>query len=112
LSRYTDTNASESALLLVQGIAWVDPDTFQIIRMRTNLLATDHPVALREQTTDIRFSEVRFDGVPQSFWLPFEVLVSWRVGGGITYLNRHRYSDYRLFTVESYDKINQPQIKE
>lgn len=110
LSGYSDANYLESTGLLLQGIAWVDPDTLQIVRMRTNLLATEHPVHLMEQTTDIRFSEVHFDGIRQSFWLPREVVVSFKVAGK-TYLNRHRYSEYKLFTVESYDKINQPQIK-
>jgi hypothetical protein len=96
--------------LLFQGIVWVDPHTNQIVRMRTDLLAPDMQVGLARQSTDIRFSEVHFDAVPQSFWLPREVTVTWR-WAGITFRNRHRYSDYKLFTIESYDKVGQPQIK-
>ncbi len=110
LCGYSDTGTSESTGLLLQGLAWIDPDTYQIVRMRTNLLLSEHPVSLREQKTDIRFTEVHFAGARQSFWLPHEVLVTWRIAGS-TFRNRHRYSDYKLFSVESYDKISQPQIK-
>jgi len=110
LSTYSSNIFLESTRLLVQGIAWVDPDTYQIVRMRTNLLATEDPVSLREQTADIQFSEVRFKDMPQSFWLPRDVQVSWKLAGGKSFSNRHRYSDYQLFTIESYDKIDRPQI--
>jgi len=42
--------------------------------------------------------------------LPREVTVCCVIGG-ISYRNRHRFSDCKLFTVESYDKINAPVIK-
>lgn len=96
---------------MTQGIARADFDIYQITRMRTNLLATENPVFLKEQTGDIQFSEVRFRGMPQSFWLPREVLVSWRLAGGRTYANRRRYSDYPLFTSESRDKLDKLRIK-
>jgi hypothetical protein len=96
--------------LLFQGIVWVDPATNQIVRMRTDLLAPDTGVGLMRQSSDILLSEVHFDAIPQTFWLPSEVTVIW-ILPGTTFRNRHRYSDYKLFTIESYDKIGQPQIK-
>ena len=99
-----------SRRLLFQGIVWVDPYTNQIVRMRTELLSPDRYISLTKQSTDIWLSEVRFDAASQSFWLPREVTVTCR-WAGMTLRNRHRYSDYRLFTIESYDKVGQPQIK-
>jgi VWFA-related protein len=89
--------------ILLQGLAWVDAATYQIIRMRTELLRPQNDMDLKEQTTQSRFSEVRFKDSPQVLWLPVEVTVTvdWR---GRVYFNRHDYSDFKLFRVEAQDQ--------
>jgi VWFA-related protein len=86
--------------ILLQGLAWVDAATYQIIRMRTDLLRPQNDMDLKEQTTQSRFTEVRFKESPQVLWLPEEVTVTvhWR---GRVYFNRHDYSDFKLFRVEA-----------
>jgi hypothetical protein len=54
--------------LLTQGIAWVDKRNFHILRMRTDLLARQPEIGLEQQTTKIRFNEVRFGDVPVPLW--------------------------------------------
>jgi len=98
------------AVIMYQGLAWVDPQTHQILRMRTDLLAPRKDVLLARQTTEIWFNEVRFIDIPHAFWLPREVLVTMEWNGQ-TYRNRHRYSEYLVFSVESLDKLQQPKIK-
>jgi hypothetical protein len=78
--------------------------------MRTDLLAPRSDVLLARQTTEIWYQEVHFADVPQVFQLPREVLVTTDFNGQ-TYRNRHRYSDYVVFSVESRDKLEQPRIK-
>jgi len=95
---------------MYQGFAWVDPQSHQILRMRTDLLAPRSDVRLPRQTTEIRFGEVHFDSYSQAFWLPREVLVTVEYERQI-YRNRHLYSDYLVFLVESKDKLEQPRIK-
>lgn len=56
--------------MLVQGIAWVDKNTFQIIRMRTDLLAPRPEIGLVRITTVSTFSEVHIPDVPSALWLP------------------------------------------
>ena len=89
-----------SALILLQGLAWIDPTNFQIVRLRTDLLAPQSKVRLQRQTTEIHFKEVSFKEVATAFWLPQEVSVTvdWR---GRIYRNWHRYSDFKLFNVET-----------
>jgi hypothetical protein len=99
-----------TARIMYQGLAWIDPGTHQILRMRTDLLAPRRDVMLARQTTEIWYQEVRFADVPQVFRLPREVLVTTDLNGQ-TYRNRHRYSDYVVFSVESRDKLEQPKIK-
>jgi len=86
--------------ILVQGLAWIDPANFQITRMRTDLLLPRGDIDLKEQTTESRFTEVHFKDSPRTLWLPEEVTVTvdWQ---GQIYRNRHDYSDFKLFAVET-----------
>lgn len=109
-SMRTPLMSTSAVSIMYQGLAWVDPRTHQILRMRTELLAPRIDVYLARQTTEIWYAEVRFASSAQTFWLPREVLATfeWR---GQVYRNRHLYSDYLVFSVESQDKLVQPKIK-
>lgn len=95
-----------SAPVLLQGIAWVDPTSFQVIRMRTELLKPLPKVRLVRQTTEVHYGEVRFKEIPSALWLPREVTVTvqWK---GRVFRNSHRYSDFKLFNVETQEKRKQ-----
>jgi VWFA-related protein len=110
LGSYQSETMITPTLLLFQGLAWVDPDTYQILRMRTDLLAPRHDVGLARQTSEIWFSDVHFRSNAEAFWLPSEVLVT-HSSMGRTYHNRSRYSDYQIFTVSVQEKIIPPQVK-
>jgi hypothetical protein len=43
----------------------------------------------------------------RSFWLPREVVVTSTYRNEV-FRNRHRYTKYQLFTVESWDKVKVP----
>jgi VWFA-related protein len=94
--------------ILVQGLAWIDSTSYQIIRMRTDLLRPQEDLDLKKQTTESRFTAVHFKESPQVLWLPEEVTVTvdWR---GQVYRNRHEYSDFRLFSVETQDRSKSAQ---
>lgn len=99
----------ESALILIQGLAWIHPKTFQIVRLRTDLLSPQANVRLQRQTTEIQFREVSFKEVAVAFWLPEEVAVTvdWK---GRVYRNMHRYSDFKLFNVEAKEERKTPAV--
>jgi hypothetical protein len=81
-----------------QGVLWVDQSSFDIIALRTDLLA---PLPLlRQLTTERTFRSVPIRGFDAVFWLPSEVDISSDQGRGPSEEN-HRYSDYRLFHSES-----------
>lgn len=94
-----------SVPMLVQGIAWVDKDNFQIIRMRTDLLAPRSDIELVQETTEETFSEVQLREIAIPLWLPSEVDV-YVVFKGHTFRNEHRYTNYERFRV--YTKILVP----
>ncbi len=117
----------KSTNLLVQGLAWIDPHSYQIVRMRTDLLAPSPEIGLMGETTVVNFTEVQFPEMPGTIlWLPRKVTVTtkWEARVPVetsfyppdsrfpvtstdyvwrqeTYRNIHRYSDYRLFTAKS-----------
>lgn len=116
---------------LIQGLAWIDSMSYQIIRLRTDLLAPRPEVGLDESTSDITYGEVRFpEKLGTVLWLPKKVTVTIKWEGNekvvenqaaiagqgasgeahtapptlwkhATYRNIHRYSDYKLFSSSS-----------
>ncbi len=94
------TMGSERAPLLYQGIAWIDVETYKIVRIRTDLLAPLPQIQLPRLSSTVNFSEVRIRELDIPLWLPKEVEITWdqektKVG------ELHRYSDYRLFQATS-----------
>lgn len=90
--------------LLTQGILWVDKNSFQIVRMRSDLLAPDDQLA--QLTTKVTFSEVQLHDVPQPLWLPSEVDVFMETEKQ-KFRNVHHYENYRRYRVSV--KIVAPQ---
>jgi tetratricopeptide (TPR) repeat protein len=90
-------------IVLIQGLVWVDASTYQIRRMRTDLLKPLPDIRLERQTTDISFNEVTFTGTKSEIWLPRQVAVTVDWNGRV-YRNWHTYSDFKLFNVDSRQK--------
>jgi hypothetical protein len=83
-----------------QGILWVDESTFDLIALRTDLLAPVPQVRLRQLTTELTFRSVPIHGYNAIFWLPSEVDISTDEGRGPVE-ESHHYSDYHLFHSEA-----------
>ena len=88
--------------ILLQGVIWVEPESRQILRMQSDLLVRRSDVGLGQFTTHIDFEGVAFPGLSGKRWLPREVRVSLQCDGN-SFRNLHRYSQYKLFSVESQD---------
>ena len=106
------TTDEGSALVLTHGLAWIDDQSFLILRLYTSLLKPFPELRLRNLTTKIEFHQVTFAGSSTTLWLPrdVEIMVDWR---GRILRNQHHYSDFKLFTVEAKEerqpvKIPQP----
>jgi hypothetical protein len=96
-----------SMTTLSQGLAWIDSQTYQITRLRKDLLRPLPEVNLERETTEIAFGEVHFKGLAEGFWLPQQVSVAvdWN---GKHFRNEHHYSDFKLFNVDATEKIRKP----
>ena len=86
--------------MLVQGVAWVDKNTLQIIKMRTDLLAPRPEIGLDRQTTDVTLSEVRLRDIISPLWLPKVVNVYVRFYAQ-NFKNEHHYANYRRYRVST-----------
>ena len=94
--------------MLVQGIAWIDKSNFQIVRLRTDLLAPRREIKLYRLTSTVTFSEVQLSAVTP-LWLPSSLNVSAQFAPpdilqtgniyGLAFRNEHHYSDYQTYRV-------------
>jgi hypothetical protein len=97
----------------LQGIAWVDKESFHILRIRTDLLEPQPKAGLDEQTTKVNFSEVRLQDVATPLWLPQDVVVNLKLGPTLNrpfeveFKNVHHYTNYRRYRVTT--KIVSPE---
>jgi tetratricopeptide (TPR) repeat protein len=96
-----------SLTTFTQGLAWIDPSTFRIIRLHTELLRPLPELRLEKEALNIDFNEVHFKKSTQALWLPGQVTVTinW---DGKTLRNTHAYSDFKIFNVNSSEKIGAP----
>jgi tetratricopeptide (TPR) repeat protein len=98
-----------SMTTLSQGLAWVDSESYEITRLRTDLLMPLSDVKLERETTEIAFGEVHFKGIGKGFSVPQQVTVTvdWN---GKHLQNKHLYSEFKLFNVEATDKPGKPKV--
>lgn len=91
---------NKTAGLLLQGLAWIDATSHQMLRIQTDLLAPRPDVGLEVLTTEIDFRDIQLAETPATFRLPSRVTIDlWT--GGQHFRNIHEYSDFKLFRVES-----------
>jgi VWFA-related protein len=92
--------AGKEAPFFFQGIVWIDQSTFDVVRLRTDLLSPVASVNLRQMTTELHFRSVRIHGYGGDLWLPSEVLIRTAQTDSIVE-ELHQYSAYRFFHAES-----------
>lgn len=80
----------------LQGVAWIDQATFQIVRMQTDLLTALPDIQLNQLRSTLEYGPVKIHGLNRTLWLPNEVGISWQTALGYGQ-ELHLYSHYRLF---------------
>ncbi len=94
---------NKKGYVLLQGVAWIDPTRFRILRLWTELEQPDPNLGLQKEITEVEYSEVAFKQNRKMLWLPREVTVNGQLQK-VAFSNQHRYSQYRLFAVETGEK--------
>ena len=90
----------KSSVLLLQGLAWVDSNTFDILQINTWLLAPRTDTGLRAQVSQVEFYPTKVGESERVVWLPRDVSVL-VLCPSMFARNTHHYSNYKLFDVES-----------
>jgi tetratricopeptide (TPR) repeat protein len=109
LYRLGETGPSYPVAL--KGRAWIAADTFQIVRLETQIVAPLPEIRLVADHTAIEYGAVHFRKRNVDMWLPHtaEVFYDWR---GRRIHRRHSFSNYMLFSVDDRQRINVPKTEE
>jgi hypothetical protein len=97
------TFGDRTGFVLLQGVAWIDPVSFRVLRLRTEIQQPELNVGLSRETTEVGYSQVTFKQGLKTMWLPREVTVSGQLGRYV-FSNQHHYSQYRFFNVQAGEK--------
>jgi hypothetical protein len=97
----------KAGFVFVQGVAWIDPASFRILRLRTDIQQPELSVGLLRESTEVDYAEVAFRQGGKTLWLPREVTVRGQLRR-YSFRNQHRYSHYRLFLVQTEEKQKSP----
>jgi hypothetical protein len=85
--------------VMTHGILWVDKENFQILRMRSDIVAPSNALGLEQLSTEIAFARLQLQDMADAIWLPKDVTVTIRINGA-AFRNFHHYANYRRYRVE------------
>lgn len=91
-----------------QGEAWVDPRTGIVARMTATLKTSLEDVGLKSLSSEVVYQPVTFVGAGETQWLPSVAMIE-AVSLRQHWKNTHQFSNYRLFSVNTSTKTEDPQ---
>jgi tetratricopeptide (TPR) repeat protein len=91
----------------LKGRAWISADTFQIVRLETDLINSLPQIRLVADRAAIEYGPVHFRARNLNMWLPqsAEIYYDWR---GRRSHRRHSFKNYLLFSVDDKQRISEP----
>jgi tetratricopeptide (TPR) repeat protein len=94
----------------LKGRAWVSADSFQIVRLETDLLAPLPEIRLVADHAAIEYGPVQFQSGNVRMWLPqtAEIFYDWK---GRRSHRRHSFKNYLLFSVDDEQRISAPKVQ-
>jgi hypothetical protein len=97
--------------IALKGRAWIAADSYQVVRLETDLVAPIPEIRLVADHTAIDYNPVHFSERKVDMWLPqnAEVYYDWR---GRRSHRRHSFSEYFLFSVDDKQRISTPKIED
>jgi tetratricopeptide (TPR) repeat protein len=109
IKRYRIGVDGPSYPVALKGRAWISSDTYQIVRLETDLVAPVKEIRLAADRADIEYGPVKFAKGNVSMWLPrsADVYYDWK---GKRIHRRHSFSNYMLFAVDDRQKITTPKV--
>jgi hypothetical protein len=96
-----------SYVIALKGRAWIAADTFQIMRLETDLVAPVRQIRLVADHTAIEYGPVHFKNRKVDMWLPQSAEVYFDWDKRRTH-RRHSFNNYVLFAVDDKQLISAP----
>jgi VWFA-related protein len=93
--------------LLLKGTAWIDAANYQLLHLETDLLQPIPEEKLDMLHQSINYSGVAFATRHTTLWLPQVAEITAEFGGQ-RFRDRHTFSEFRLFAVDTGQKIKEP----
>jgi Tfp pilus assembly protein PilF len=111
IKRYRIGADGPSYPVALRGRAWISADTYQIVRLETDLISPVPQIRLVADHASIEYGPVKFAKGNVNMWLPqsADVYYDWK---GRRIHRRHSFSNYMLFGVEDKQKISAPKVAE
>jgi hypothetical protein len=93
--------------LSLKGRAWIAADSYEVLRLETDLLEPLRKLRLQREHMAIEYGPVDFRKGTVRLWLPqlTDLYIDY---GGHRYQRRHKFSNFELFWVESAEVVKGP----
>jgi tetratricopeptide (TPR) repeat protein len=95
----------------LKGRAWIAADSYQIVRLETDLVAPLPEIRLFADHTAIEYSAVHFQKQNVDMWLPSTAEIFYDLKGRRIH-RRHSFSSYMLFSVDDKQRISAPKTEQ
>ncbi len=95
----------------MKGRAWISADTYQIVRLESELVSPIPEIQLRSQHQTVDYAPVKFSKSKTELWLPknAEIYFDFRKH---RYFRRHSFDHFMLFSVDMEEKRKEPKQAE
>lgn len=95
----------------LKGRAWISADSYQIVRLETDLVAPMPEIRLVADHAAVDYGPVNFRAHKVAMWLPqtAEFYYDWRGHRGHRI---HRFTDYLLFSVDHKQRMSAPKAED
>src|SRR6267143_50790 len=94
----------------LKGRAWIDVNTFQILRLETDLREVHAELKLAAEHLVMEYGPITFKSRNEQLWLPTRAEY-YAIRRGKRFHQRHTFTNYILFSVDDKQKIGEPTQK-
>jgi tetratricopeptide (TPR) repeat protein len=91
----------------LKGRAWIDANTFQVVRLETDLRESHPELRLNSEHLVMEYGPVKFKSRDVELWLPTSADY-YAVLRGQRFHRRHGFTDYILFSIDDMQRIGEP----
>ena len=99
--------SKEVVHVALKGRVWIDPGSFQVLRLESELVEPVKEIELLNERSSIEYMPVQFQSQKEQLWLPnvAEIYVQRR---DHRYYRRATFSDFKLFNVDTSQNVHAP----